>query len=121
MNIYLAWWHFHDAYEGDSGLLGVFSSFELAEKECIEYTLTSDDPDHGASVTVVEMDKYNSEGLSGQGGAYYSYGERIYEEEEDYGEPLTEEQLNAIRNASAASHIPDERFTNSLFDQEVKS
>ena len=119
MNIYLAWWHFHDPYEGESGLLGVFSSFELAEKECIEYTLTSDDPDHGASVTVVEMDKYNSEGLSGQGGAYYSYGERIYEEDSE--EPFTEGQIAAIRNSSPASHIPEERFTNSLFDQEVKS
>lgn len=119
MNIYLAWWHFHDSYEGDSGLLGIFSSFELAEKACIEYTLTNDDPDQGASVTVVQLDKHDFEALSGRGGAYYSYGERIYEEE-DYGEPLTEEQLTAIRNASPASHIPEERFTNSLFDQEVK-
>ncbi len=118
MNIYLAWWHHHDPYEGDSGLLGVFSSFELAEKECVEYTKLNDDPDQGASVTAVEMDKYNSEGLSAQGGAYYSYGERIYEEDPE--EPFTEEQIAAIREASPASTIPEERFTNSLFEQDVK-
>ncbi len=56
MKVYLAWWKFYDPFDGCTGLLGIYSTLEAAEKACKLHIATNDDDTESGLVTEVEID-----------------------------------------------------------------
>lgn len=56
--LYLAWWTYHDPYDGADGLLGIFNTEELAIAAAKKHVTREDvECNDGASVTKVKMNE----------------------------------------------------------------